>query len=336
MRHWLTLSLILLLISCGSKHEEPSVTIEAVPLKTIRFDQYFFEDKSLFSGDVASKIETKYPVFGPIFLAEIVNADPRWPVDSVNNYLKGFGDSYQTVYDSTNSMFKDFKPYEQEIQTGMRWFKQYFPKQTLPKQIITYVGPLDGYGDLITQDALVVGLHHHLGGQHSFYQSDWLQETYPSYISRRFEPATISVNAMVNLLMDLYPEHLENKTLIQQMIEKGKRLYALQQLLPEKEPNWLIGYSSKQWSDCVAHEKEIWNLFVQNQMLQEMNLVIIKNYIGESPKTQELGEASPGNIGSFVGWRIVEMFMKKSESTSLEQLMRTDAEKIMEVARYKP
>lgn len=336
MRHWLTLSLILLLTSCGSKHEDPPVTSNAVPLKTIRFDQYFFEDKSLFSGDVASKIETNYPVFGPIFLAEIVNADPRWPVDSVNNYLKGFRDSYRTVYDSAKEMFKDFKAYEQEIQTGMRWFKHYFPKQPLPKQIITYVGPLDGYGDLITQDALVVGLHQHLGSRHSFYQSGWLQETYPAYISRRFEPATISVNAMVNLLMDLYPEHLENKTLVQQMIEKGKRLYALQQLLPEKEPHWLIGYSSKQWSDCVAHEKEIWNLFVQNQMLQEMNLVIIKNYIGESPKTQELGEASPGNIGSFVGWRIVEKFMKKSTSTSLEQMMRTDAEKIMEVARYKP
>jgi hypothetical protein len=336
MRHWLTLSLILLLTSCSSKQTEPPVNSEAVPLKTVRFETFFFEDKSLFSRDAASKIEAEYPVFGPIFLAEIVNADPQWTVDSVNNYLKGYRDSYRAVYDSAKEMFSDFKPYEREIQTGMRWFKHYFPKQPLPKQIITYVGPLDGYGDLITQDAMVIGLHHHLGGRHSFYQSGWLQETYPAYISRRFEPATISVNAMVNLLMDLYPEHLENKTLVQQMIEKGKRLYALQQLLPEKDPNWLIGYSSKQWSDCLSHEKEIWNLFVENQMLQETNLVIIKNYIGESPKTQELGEASPGNIGSFVGWRIVEKFMKKSGSSSLEELMKTDAEKIMEIARYKP
>lgn len=86
----------------------------------------------------------------------------------------------------------------------------------------------------------------------------------------------------------------------------------------------------------MDHEKEIWNLFIQNQLLQETNYNVTKNYVEDSPKTQELGEASPGNIGSFVGWRIVEKFMKKSTSTNIEQLMKTDPEKIMEVARYKP
>jgi hypothetical protein len=336
MRHWLTLSIIFLLAACGTEKKESPVTRDAVSIKTIRFDQHLFEQDSLFHDDVVSNLRMRYPVFGPIFLREIINADPTWPADSIKNYTKGFRDSYRAVYDSANLLYQDFSPYTAEIQSGMRWFKHFFPKQSLPKQIITYIGPLDGYGDLIIENALVVGLHHHLGGTNSLYQSGWLQETYPAYITRRFDPATISVNAMTNLLLDLYPEALENKSLAHQMIEKGKRLYVLQQLLPEKEPHWLIGYSAQQWNDCLDHEKEIWNLFIQNQLLQETNYNITKNYVEDSPKTQELGEASPGNIGSFVGWRIVEKFMKKSTSTNLEQLMKTDPEKILEVSRYKP
>jgi hypothetical protein len=63
---------------------------------------------------------------------------------------------------------------------------------------------------------------------------------------------------------------------------------------------------------------------------------VIKNYIGESPKTQELGEASPGNIGSFAGWQIVKKYMDKNPGKTLKQLMSTDPELIFQEAKYKP
>jgi hypothetical protein len=336
MRFLYPFLIILLLAACGHQKKEPNIPASKIPLQTIHFEQFLFNNDTLFKGDAISSIQNKYSTFGNIFLGEIVNIDPRWPVDTAISYVKGFRDAYQSVYDSTMILYKDFTPYVTEIQDGMRWFKSFFPQYKIPKQIITYVGPLDGYGDLIMQDALAIGLHHHLGSNHTLYQSAWLQETYPKYISRRFDPSTISVNAMTNLILDLHPENLENKTLAQQMIEKGKRLYLLQQLLPEKEPHWLIGYTEKQFADCLEHEKEIWNLFIQNQLLQETNFVINKNYIEESPKTQELGESSPGNIGSFVGWQIVSKFMKKNPETSMQTLMKMDADKIMQEARYKP
>ena len=63
---------------------------------------------------------------------------------------------------------------------------------------------------------------------------------------------------------------------------------------------------------------------------------IIKNYIGEGPKTQELGEASPGNIGSFAGWQIVKKFMLKNPKFTLTELMAADTETIFQQAKYKP
>ncbi|HNP53998.1 MAG TPA: hypothetical protein PKK69_05260, partial [Ferruginibacter sp.] len=183
--------------------------------------------------------------------------------------------------------------------------------------------------------AIVVGLHHHLGN-FSMYRLPWIVETYPDYISRRFEPGTIAVNAMSNLVNDMYPIKDEEKSLVLQMVERGKRLYLLSLLLPDKEPYRLIGYSEQQLKACYQHEAEIWDLFLQNQLLRNTDLNLIINYIGESPKTVELGEDAPGNIGSFTGWQIVKKYMEKHPDRTPEQLMQTDDEKVFQEAKYKP
>jgi hypothetical protein len=141
---------------------------------------------------------------------------------------------------------------------------------------------------------------------------------------------------MKNVVADMFPDKPGEASLMVQMVEKGKRLFVLNKLLPYKEEDLLIGYSKKQLDDCYNHEAQIWNLFVQNNLLQTIDNNIIKNYIGESPKTQELGEASPGNIGSFSGWQIVKKYMNNNPKLSLDKLMQTDAETIFREAKYKP
>jgi hypothetical protein len=240
------------------------------------------------------------------------------------------------MYDTAQIVFKDFSPYEKEIKKGLQFVKHYFPAYKDRKRIITYIGPLDGYGDILTDDDILVGLQHHLGKNFSLYKSTLVQETYPEYISNRFEPDYIAVNCMKNIVNDLYPEKMDDKPLVLQMVEKGKRLYILSKLLPKTEEYKLIGYTEEQLKAVYEHESAVWDLFVQNNFLQTIDNNIIKNYIGEGPKTQELGEASPGNIGSFAGWQIVKKFMQKNPEYSLQKLMGTDAELIFQQAKYKP
>ncbi len=164
----------------------------------------------------------------------------------------------------------------------------------------------------------------------------YVNDTYPVYITNRFEPSYIQVNCMKNIVNDMFPEIFDAKSLVIQMIEKGKRLYMLSKLLPLVEEYKLIGYTEKQLKETYDREKIIWDLFVQNNFLQTTDNNIIKNYIGEGPKTMELGEASPGNIGSFAGWQIVKRYMNKNQDSTLLQLMHTDAEIIFQQAKYRP
>jgi hypothetical protein len=141
---------------------------------------------------------------------------------------------------------------------------------------------------------------------------------------------------MKNIVDDMFPEKVIDKSLVQQMVEKGKRLYLLNKFLPREDEFKIIGYTKEQLKNVYKNEKVVWDLFVQNNLLQSVDENIIKNYIGESPKTQELGDASPGNIGSFAGWQIVKKYMQKNPGFSLQKLMATDNDVIFQEAKYKP
>lgn len=336
MRLIKSLLLCVLFFSCNDKKNNPDVSDIKINVSTIQFEQVFFNIDTLNTMAEMNTLATKYPGFTQNFLLNILNVDPKWPDSIASNYINGFIGAYKPIYDTSQLIFKNFSKYENEIKTSLQYLKYYFPNYKSPNNIITYLGPLDGYGDLIMVDAFAIGLHQHLGKNASYYNTSIVSETYPPYISARFEPSYISINCMKNVVLDLYPEAFEEKSLVVQMIEKGKHLYMLEMLLPEKPEYQLIGYTQKQMEDCNDHEASIWNLFIQNNLLQSTDYNMIRNYIGESPKTQELGDASPGNIGSFVGWQIVKKFMSKNSAIKLNELMTKDAEEILSEAKYKP
>ncbi|MEO5892677.1 MAG: hypothetical protein ABIQ31_20685 [Ferruginibacter sp.] len=326
-----------LLFSCNNHDKTPDVSNIKINLSTDRFERNLFDTTSNDLLTYIRRLQSANPAFTATYLNTILNVDPSWPADTAASYVNGFIKAYRPIYDSAEKVFKDFADYENEIKKGSQLVKYYFPTYKLPEKIITYIGPADGYGDiLLTGEAFVVGLQHHLGKDFYLYKSALVQETYPAYVSTRFEPAYIAVNCMNNIVNDLYPPKDDDLPLVNQMVEKGKRLYLLSSFLPGTEEYKLIGYTKKQVADAYTHEAVIWDMFVKNSYLQVTDKNIIKNYIGESPKTAELGEGAPGNIGSFAGWQIVKKYMLKNSATTLPQLIKLDAEQIFQDAKYKP
>jgi hypothetical protein len=329
------------LFSCNSGDKIPDVSNIKVDLITKHFEKDFFsiDTANLIAG--VSQLQNKYPVFFADFSERLLGIENSAEAGAV---LGSFIHSYKLLLDSTRLLFADFSAYEKEIKQGLQFVKYYFPAYKLPTEIITFIAPLDAsfktsfglQGDILSNTYLGIGLQLHMGKNFSFYQSEQGQQLYPTYISSRFEPNTIVTNCLKNIVDDMYPEKLEEKSLIQQMVEKGKRLYLLHKFLPHEEEYKLIGYTGQQLKDSYKNERQVWDLFVQNNLLQSLDNNVIKNYIGESPKTQELGDASPGNIGSFAGWQIVKKYMQKNEGTSLQKLMATDNDTIYQESKYKP
>jgi hypothetical protein len=120
------------------------------------------------------------------------------------------------------------------------------------------------------------------------------------------------------------------------MVEKGKRLYVLDKILPNTADTLKTGYTAAQLKGCYENEGMIWNFFLTNNLLFNIEPVNIKSFMEEAPSTPELGDRSPGAIGIFVGWQIVKKYMQKYPELSLNELLNTDARKIFEESKYRP
>jgi hypothetical protein len=224
---------------------------------------------------------------------------------------------------------------ENELKNGLKLLKYYFPRYTLPPKIVTYTGPFDAPGIALTRFTLAIGLQLYAGRNFSFYKSQQGQEMYPAYISRRFESEYITPNSMMALAQDLFPDESGNRPLVEQMIQKGKYWWLVNQFLPQSNDSLITGFTEKQLSWCRANEGMIWNFFLQNDLFS-IDPDMIKNFVGEAPSTQGMPDSSPGNIGQWVGWQIVQKYVEKNPAITPEQLMKTDAKKIFGDARYKP
>ncbi|MFL9481388.1 hypothetical protein ACI6Q2_01340 [Chitinophagaceae bacterium LWZ2-11] len=326
--------LILSAVACSSKKKIPDVSNIKVELQTIRFEKDFFAvDTNKIDASLQS-LNNKFPGFTQDFLFNILGTAPN--NDSAAKDIKMFMRTYKSMYDSSQIIFANFNKIEKEVKTGLQRVKYYFPDYKEPKQLITFVGPINSYGNIITPDALGVGLQLYLGQNYSIYNSDEGKEMYPFYMSRRFTPDYIPVNCMKNIIDDMFPYKNAGRPLIEQMIEAGKRLYVLDAFMPETADSIKTGYTQAQLTGCYDHEKDIWAFFLQNDLLYNADISRIGSYINDGPNTTEFGPSSPGNIGQFIGWQIVKKWMDKNEKVTLAGLVKTPASKILDEAKYKP
>lgn len=315
----------------------PDVSGIKVDLQLQRFDKDFFSVDTTHIDKSLQQLHQKYPSFLQDFVFKIL-ALPAQPDSSlvVEQEVKAFIRSYVPIKTSADKLFTDLNPTEKDIRRGLQFVKYYFPAYNLPKKLITFIGPINSYGNILTTDALAVGLQLYMGKDFSLYQSEAGQELYPAYISRRFDKEYIPVNCIKTIIDDIFPDNNAGRPLVEQMVQAGKRLYVLDQLMPATSDTLKTGYTQKQLEGCYANEETIWSFFIQNDLLFTADPSLTKDYMNDAPQTQAFGKDSPGFIGQFAGWQIVKKWMAKNEKVSLEQLLQTNPKTIFDQAKYKP
>lgn len=336
-----------LFFSCHTSSDAPDVSGIKVHVEVRRFEKDLFNIDTTHINEGISRLQKLYPQFSIDFFTNVLGLNP----DSVlingsaqSSFIKTFIRDYRFMKDTADKVVGSFDKEAKQITQGLKFVKYYFPLYKLPDTVITFIGPIDAnfetsfgtQGDIITPEGLGIGLQLHMGADFPLYKSAQGMERYPDYLSRTFTPDYIAINCFKNIIDDLYPDNSVGKPLIEQMVEKGKRYYLLDKFLPSTPEYMKICYTEKQMKDAYTNEAVIWDFFLNNELLNNAEQNTIKNYIGESPKTQEFGEDSPGNIGSFAGWQIVKKYMSKYPKTSLQQLMNTDPREIYSSAKYKP
>ena len=340
----LCLSGLILILGCRGTDGAPDVSGIPVDLEVQRFERDFF---SLDPNDPDSgyaALSVRYPGFSELFLENILGI-PAGDSGGMRRWALGkFLSDYRPILERAEKAMPDMEPHVEEVRKGLQHVRHYFPDYQTPSRLITFIGPMDayaegrtgGYGDIITPQGLCVGLQLHLGAESDVYTNEAGQRLYPRYLSRRFEPSTIPVNCMKNVIDDLFAGLPSDRTLLDHMVDKGKRMYLLDRFLPDVADTLKTGYTSAQLKGARENEGLIWNFFLTNDLLFETEQSKIRAYLSDGPMTMELGDGSPGYIALFTGRQIVRGYMRRNPGTTLDSLLRIDAKKMLAGSAYKP
>jgi len=108
-------------------------------------------------------------------------------------------------------------------------------------------------------------------------------------------------------------------------------------MLPEVADTLKWGYTALQWGWANDYENKIWDYMVAQKVLFSSNAMDIKTYTGEAPFTTPFQNNSAPRAGTFIGYKIVESYMKNNKDVGIQQLMKDDDYmKIYNLSYYEP
>lgn len=339
LNYYFILLIGLLLYGCTHNPQKIDISGIHVETKIDRFDKVFFATDT---NNLYNSLQTqreKDTLFFDFYTNQIMRfgqiSDSLTPtMIDINRFLTN--DYVRGLYDSVQLTYPNLEKIESELNDAFKHFKFYFPNKPIPevKSIISEFG----YNAVTLDTAYIaIALDMYLGKAYQYYRSF----DFPYYLIDRFETPYIVPNTMEVLYNAYFNKSnlAETQPLIYNMIENGKRLYFMECMQPNKEKYMLIGYTQKQLNWVKNSEGEIWKFYNEHDLFYTKNYMEQRRHIGESPTTVGMPEGAPGNVGSWVGWQIVQQYMKNTyngKQIALEKLIETPAETILNKSKYKP
>lgn len=326
----------LLFSGCKNASGVPDVSGIKINLQIERFDKDLFAMDSNRVPEQLPELLKEYPSFAPRFIQNVLFLGPSADTpEVVYRELHRFLSQNQQLKDSVFKQYPNMDQVKGPLTRCFQFVHYYYPDYPIPK-IITFIGNF-GFKNIVTDEGLGIGLDFYMGPRFSYYQISEVQEVFPSYLSRKFSPEYIPVDCMNAIIDDLYPSDNDTLPLLDQLIDRGKRLYILDRFIPEADDTLKLGYTGAQYTWCKANEGQIWNSLVQQNILYSFDPDVIKSYMSDAPTTQTMPSASPGNIGSFIGEQIVRKYVARNGGDiSPKKLMGIAAKTIFSEAQYNP
>ncbi len=324
-----TILITLVFISCNNN---PNVENIKCDLKLIPF---FEEIKNLDTSNIKGGIKPlmdKYPDFMKSYNKKIMHFGSFNSKDYsklVYNFL--IYEPNKDIYKKITEVYPDFKDIKQELTYGFKHYKYYFPKSKEPDIFLI----VSGFSQSIAIDSswIAVSLEQYLGKDCEFYQ--WLKIN--KYMRQGKNKYNMVPDIFRAIALSDYPFKPTNKDLINNMIYKGKIIYFAKKMLPSVKTHIFFRYTKEQMDWCEQHEEQMWASVIEWQHLFKNEYMLIKKYTDEAPFTAYFGNSSAPRAANYLGYKIVESFMKNNKNITLPELMKiNDGRKILSKANYHP
>lgn len=160
-----------------------------------------------------------------------------------------------------------------------------------------------------------------------------------NYFRTSMNPENLLPKVSMVLAETLMPPANEHQKFIDQIVLNGKIMTLQDAFLPGTPDHLKINYTPKQYEWAKANEANIWNYFVENNLVFSDDMKLGERFLSPGPfskfYTQIDNESSP-QIGIFSGWQICRAFYNKHPETKLSDFLKMNATDIFNQSEYKP
>lgn len=319
---------MIFLIQCRNTESNSAQPIQPVNLDLIEFDQL------LCGADTLSidRIQSLYPDFTDVFFYQILfpNLHSNIPLDSLRSAFCQSG-LIQHLRDTTSLIYADKTMITQKLATGFAHLQSYFPTHPIP-QVFTFVSEF-GIGCFTIEDhTLGIGLDFFLGEDYPYYDVS----VFPYYMRPIMSKPYMVSQAFHAVAENLVPP-LEKTKLLDYMIRNGKILYLKEKFLPNEPANQLFLYTPDEMEWVRNNELQIWEFYLDNQLLYEQDKRKFIKYIDRAPNSPGMPESAPSRTANYIGYKIISQYMMQNPDMSPADLLaEMDAQKILNESQYKP
>lgn len=329
-KHIIALPLIFaLLISCKQSNQK-SVEVNNQTVKIIRFDSLLTQSDTTKIEENVRNLYVNHPAFMNYYAEHIIQVNPADTfevVKSIQLFLQN--PDFKSVNNDVAKTFASTDSIQNDLITAYSLMNKHFPQINTP-EIYFFVSGFNS-SILLENEFVGIGLDLYLGNTYPRYS-----EISYDYLLYNMRPASIAPDLISAMFFKHFSfDGLQNR-LLEQMLYRGKLLHIVAAMLPNRKPNDIIGYSRFQWEWSRKFEKEIWNSILAQRHLYSSEQLLINKYLNDAPFTTPITQDSPGRLGAWVGWQIINSYMKNN-NVSLQELAKiTDYQMILNKSKYKP
>lgn len=322
----------------------PDVSDIEVQVDLTRFEDLLLAD-TLFDAAEMQQLKDQYPAFAGVYFNHVIpgaedvlaSDDPEIRVQQIRQWIRH--PRTRWLYDTVRTILPDIQPVLTQLEGAFRYAKYYFPEKETPR-VFTTLSDFGYFPFIYAEDSLRDGigisLEMFLGERFPYRDYVGLNNAFSEYLVRSYNQDHMVKRAMEIWIDDMAGPPPGNR-LIDYMIHNGKKLFVLQSLMPQAHDSVIIDYPSAKLDYVNKNERNIWYHFTAQDMLYETSLNKIQKYIGPSPTSPGMPPEAPGNTASWLGWRIVQAYMKKHPETSLQQILAlADTQKLLDDSGYRP
>ncbi len=334
------LCILIILSSCGpSAPDAPDVSHLDVSVKVRRFERDLMQLDTASLDSSLARLEAAYPAFAPLFFSNMLpirrgDLSPEEQALVLKSFLSDT--AFQQLFQTVDRAFPDLADQTNDLEQALRYFRYYFPEAAVPPSFTTFISGFQ-YGALLYgENDLAAGLEFFLGSGYPYSSIDPSNPIFSRYLSRTYTPEHLTSKLMRGLVNDLVGEP-SGQRMIDLMINNGKKLFILDQLMPYTPDSILMEVSSDQYDWLEENEFNLWAFFLEEDLLYSTSYKDFRKYVDVSPNSPGMPPEAPGRTANWIGWQIVKAYQRRQPEATLEDIAAAkDAQRLLEQSRYKP